>query len=160
MKKLLFVFAVTALVMSCQSKGNQAEVTSESMEDSVFMVNDSTIGELQTFTYQGMLPAADCEGIDYQLVLQTVSPDSVGTYILNTTYIGADNGKNKVLTEKGKTNVIRGIKSNPNAVVVQLVSDKGDKTNFLAEGDSALTLVNNDFKKAMSDFNYTIKLKD
>lgn len=160
MKKLLFVFTVTALVMSCQSKGNQAEVTSESMEDSVFMVNDSTFGELQTFTYQGMLPATDCEGIDYQLVLQTVSPDSVGTYILNTTYIGADNGKDKALTEKGKTNIIRGIKSNPNVVVVQLVSDKGEKTNFLAEGDSALTMVNKEFKKAMSDFNYTIKRKN
>lgn len=56
MKKLLFVLAIAAFAVSCQSnKKNQAEMTSESMEDSVFMINDSTIGELQTYTYEGLL---------------------------------------------------------------------------------------------------------
>lgn len=158
MKKLLFVLAVAALAVSCQSnKKNQIEVASESMEDSVFMINDSTIGELQTYTYEGMLPCADCEGINYQLVLQTVSPDSVGTYVVNATYIGGDNGKDKTLTERGKTHVLKGTAANPNAVVIQLVGNNGETTNFLVEGDSVLTMVGNDFKKAASKLNYSIK---
>lgn len=158
MKKLLFVLAIAAFAVSCQSnKKNQAEMTSESMEDSVFMINDSTIGELQTYTYEGLLPCADCEGINYQLVLQTISPDSVGTYVVNATYIGADNGKDKTFTEKGKTNVMKGTPSNPNAVIIQLVGEDGETTNFIAEGDSVLTMVGNDFKKAASKLNYSIK---
>ena len=158
MKKFLFVLAAAGLVVSCQSKGNKTDVSSESMEDSVFMVNDSTIGELQTYTYQGMLPAADCEGIEYQLLLQTISPDSVGNYTLNTTYIGADKGKDKKFTEKGKTKVIHGTEDDQDAVIIQLVGDNGeDVINFLAENDSVLTMVGNDYKKADSKLNYSIK---
>ena len=158
MKKLLFVLVAAALVVSCQSKGNKAEITSESMEDSVFMVNDSTIGELQTYTYEGLLPAADCEGIQYQLVLQAVSPDSVGNYTLNTTYIGADKGKDKKFTEKGKTKVVRGTVDDQNAVIIQLVGENGDEViNFLAENDSVLTMVGKDYKKPNSKMNYSIK---
>lgn len=158
MKKLLFVLAAAALVVSCQSKGHKAEMTSESMEDSVFMVNDSTIGELQTYTYEGMLPAADCEGIEYQLILQAIAPDSVGNYTLNTTYIGADNGKDQKFTEKGKTKVVRGTVDDQNAVIIQLVSNNGEEViNFLAENDSVLTMVGPDYKKADSKLNYSIK---
>ena len=159
MKKLMFVLAVAAIAVSCQSnQKNQAEMAAESMEDSVFMINDSTIGELQTYTYEGILPCADCEGINYQLILQALSPDSVGTYIVNATYIGADNGKDKKFTEKGKAKMLKGTPSDPNAVIIQLVGDNGDTTaSFLAEGDSVLTMVGKDFKKAASKLNYSIK---
>lgn len=159
MRKLVFILAAAAIAVSCQSnKKNQMGMTSESMEDSVFMINDSTIGELQTCIYEGLLPAADCEGINYQLVLQTINPDSVGTYVVNATYIGADNGKDKTFTEKGNAKMIKGTPSDPNAVIIQLVGGDGaTTTNFIAEGDSVLTMVGNDFKKAASKLNYSIK---
>ena len=81
----------------------------------------------------------------------------MGTYVVNATYIGADNGKDKTFTEKGKTNVMKGTPSNPNAVIIQLVGEDGETTNFIAEGDSVLTMVGKDFKKAASKLNYSIK---
>lgn len=158
MKKIVFALAAIGLMASCQSKGNKAELETESMSDSVYMVNDSTFAELQTYTYEGILPAADGPGIKYNLVIQSDGPHNDGTYTLTTTYIEAENGKDKSFTEKGKTRIIKGIDENPNAIVVQLVSDKGEKTNFLAEGESELTMVNDVFKKAMSDLNYTVTL--
>lgn len=160
MKKLLFVLAAAALIVSCQSKGNKSEMIVESEEDSIYMVNDSTLGDMQTYTYQGMLPAADAEGIDYLLVIESAAMDSTGTYTLTTTYIGADNGKNKTFTDRGRKVVKRGIPNNPNAIVYELMSNDGDETvYFLAEGDSTLTMVNKDYQKANSKLNYTLKRK-
>ena len=47
------------------------------------------------------------------------------------------------------------------AIIYQLVSAAPghEKTNFVAEGDSALTMVGKDFKKAISKLNYTLKKK-
>lgn len=158
MKKLLLLFAIAALIVSCQSKGNKIETVSESENDSIFMLNDSTLGDLETYTYEGILPAADCEGIKYLLAIQEQENDSTGTYTLTTTYIGADNGKDKIFTSTGKRMILQGTPGNKNTVVYQLIPNDGsEKINFLAEGDSALTLVGKDFKKAMSKLNYTIK---
>lgn len=160
MKKLLFVLAAAALIVSCQSKGNKTEMIVESEQDSLYMVNDSTLGDMQTYTYEGMLPAADAEGINYLLVIQSAAMDSTGTYTLTTTYIGTNDGKDKTFTDRGRTMVKNGIPNNPNAVVYELVSNDGDETvYFLAEGDSALTMVNKDYQKANSKLNYTLKRK-
>ena len=130
MKKVFIAAALAAMIVSCGSKGNKsAEIIAESESDSIFAVNDSTLGELQTYSYEGILPAADAEGINYQLTLQEAGQDSLGTYNLTTTY--------------------------------QLISATPghEKTNFLAEGDSALTMIGKDFKKAVSKLNYTLKKK-
>ena len=60
--------------------------------------------------------------------------------------------------------LMRQIAENPNdstAIIYQLVSAAPghEKTNFVAEGDSALTMVGKDFKKAISKLNYTLKKK-
>ena len=48
---------------------------------------------------------------------------------------------------------------NDNATIWQLVSDNGDEVmNFLCENDSTLTLLGDDFTKAESDLNYSLKL--
>lgn len=159
MKKLLFVFAAAAMIVSCQSKGNKAEMASESETDSIAMLNDSTLGEWQTYTYEGVLPAADASGINYLLTIQEQENDSVGNYTLTMTYIGAKEGENNTFTSKGKRNIIKGVPGNKNVVVYQLVPDNSEEENmnFIMEGDSALTLVGKDFKKAMSKLNYTLK---
>ena len=60
MKKVFIAAALAAMIVSCGSKGNKsAEMIAESESDSLFAVNDSTLGDLQTYTYEGVLPGAD-----------------------------------------------------------------------------------------------------
>ena len=161
MKKVFIAAALAAMIVSCGSKGNKsAEIIAESESDSIFAVNDSTLGELQTYSYEGILPAADAEGINYQLTLQEAGQDSLGTYNLTTTYLGTKDG-NQAFTDSGTVVTIIGIPNDSTAIVYQLVSATPghEKTNFLAECDSALTMIGKDFKKAVSKLNYTLKKK-
>ena len=53
MKKVFIAAALAAMIVSCGSKGNKsAEIIAESESDSIFAVNDSTLGELQTYSYE------------------------------------------------------------------------------------------------------------
>ena len=162
MKKVFIAAALAAMIVSCGSKGNKsAEMIAESESDSLFAVNDSTLGDLQTYTYGGVLPGADVSGINYLLTLQETGEDSLGTYNLTTTYLGANNGQDQVFTDSGTVVTIIGIPNDSTAIIYQLVSAAPghEKTNFVAEGDSALTMVGKDFKKAISKLNYTLKKK-
>ena len=162
MKKVFIVAALAAMIVSCGSKGNKsAEMIAESESDSLFAVNDSTLGDLQTYTYEGVLPGADVSGINYLLTLQETGEDSLGTYNLTTTYLGVNNGQDQVFTDSGTVVTIIGIPNDSTAIIYQLVSAAPghEKTNFVAEGDSALTMVGKDFKKAISKLNYTLKKK-
>ena len=161
MKKVFILVAMAAIITSCGSKGNKsAEMIAEGESDSIFAVNDSTLGDLQTYTYEGIIPAADAEGINYQLTLQEAGEDSLGTYNLTTTYLGTKDG-NQVFTDSGTVVTIIGIPNDSTAIVYQLVSAAPghEKTNFLAEGDSAVTMIGKDFKKAATKLNYTLKKK-
>ena len=133
MKKVFIAAALAAMIVSCGSKGNKsAEIIAESESDSIFAVNDSTLGELQTYSYEGIL----------------------------TTYLGTKDG-NQAFTDSGTVVTIIGIPNDSTAIVYQLISATPghEKTNFLAEGDSALTMIGKDFKKAVSKLNYTLKKK-
>lgn len=161
MKKVFIAAALAAMIVSCGSKGNKsAEMIAEGESDSLFVVNDSTLGDLQTYYYEGIIPAADAEGINYELTLQEVAQDSLGIYSLTTTYLGTNNG-NQVFNDSGAVVTIIGIPNDSTAIIYQLVSaaPSHEKTNLLAEGDSALTIVGKDFKKAASKLNYTLKKK-
>ena len=108
MKKVFIAAALAAMIVSCGSKGNKsAEIIAESESDSIFTVDDSTLGELQTYSYEGILPAADAEGINYQLTLQEIGQDSLGTYNLTTTYLGTKDG-NQAFTDSGTVVTIIG----------------------------------------------------
>lgn len=159
MKKLVWVWVAAAAVMfSCQSKGNKAEIVAESATDSLYMVNDSTLGETQTCVYEGILPAADTEGIKYLLTIWSQENNGDGTYSLTTTYIGADKGKDQSFHSKGKSLTKRGMPSDKNATVYQLVPEDGSETiYFLAQGDSTLTLLTSEMELPESGLNYTIK---
>ena len=75
-------------------------------------------------------------------------------------YLGTKDG-NQAFTDSGTVVTIIGIPNDSTAIVYQLISATPghEKTNFLAEGDSALTMIGKDFKKAVSKLNYTLKKK-
>ena len=160
MKKVFIAAALAAMIVSCGSKGNKsAEIIAESESDSIFAVNDSTLGELQTYSYEGILPAADAEGINYQLTLQEAGQDSL--HIQSDDHLFRNKDGNQAFTDSGTVVTIIGIPNDSTAIVYQLISATPghEKTNFLAEGDSALTMIGKDFKKAVSKLNYTLKKK-
>ena len=80
--------------------------------------------------------------------------------IRDSTYLGTKDG-NQAFTDSGTVVTIIGIPNDSTAIVYQLISATPghEKTNFLAEGDSALTMIGKDFKKAVSKLNYTLKKK-
>ncbi len=162
MKEVFIVAAMVAALVSCGSKSNKnAGLIAEAESDSIFWLNDSTLVDYQTFVYEGVLPAADAtSGINYLLSLNEVAEDSIGTYELVMTYLGTPEG-NQSFKDNGTVVTLIGIPNDSTAVVYQLVSidPETDRVNFLAEGDSALTLIGKDFKKAISKLNYTLRKK-
>lgn len=81
-----------------------------------------------------------------------------GTFLLRLTYLEAENGKDAVYTYVGRRYTQRGIPSDKDAVVWQLVADRDeDVYNFLCDKDAqTLTLLNRDFEKNESGLNYSL----
>lgn len=122
---------------------------------------DNTLGAVQTLTYEGLLPCADCPGIRYDLTIRSREHSGDGTFSLSQTYLEAEDGKDATFITNGKRLALKGMPGNDNATIWQLVSDNGDEVmNFLCENDSTITLIGDDFKKAESELNYSLKLID
>ena len=120
---------------------------------------DNSLGAMQTLTYEGLLPCADCPGIRYDLTIRSRKHSGDGTFSLSQTYLEAEDGKDATFVTNGKRLTLKGMPGDDNATIWQLVSDNGDEVmNFLCENDSTLTLLGDDFTKAESDLNYSLKL--
>lgn len=108
--------------------------------------------------YKGTFPAADGPGIDYDLTLYFQQDSEDGVYEMDATYLEAENGQDMKFSSTGKRKVERGIPSDNEAIVYELIPSDGSMSfYFLAEGDS-LTLLNQELQKAASDLNYTLTL--
>lgn len=186
MKKYLIAVAALGLLAACSGKSNK-EVPVEMEEESVTIaavpdqssapelpvvktkpsqpINmrdslkiDSKKGSVVQKQYKGTLPAADGPGIVYDLTLYYQQNSDDGVYELDATYLEANNGKDETFTSTGKQKVKKGMPSNANAVIYELIPSDGSMVvYFLAEGDS-LTMLNQDLQKAASDLNYTLTL--
>ena len=120
--------------------------------------DDARLGHWQELHYTGTLPAADCPGIVYDLHIRHREHSGDGTFRLQLTYLEAENGKDVSFSYTGRRLTLRGIPSNPDAVVWQLRPDGKDEFfNFLYEDDRTLTLLNRDFERPRSALNYSLK---
>ncbi len=157
MKKIVAIALFSTLLVACGHKANNQGVAVVEESDSLYMVNDSTIADLQTYQYEGLLPDGD-EELEYQLTIQSVGLNSDGTYTSQTTYSSPNNSKSKTLTDSGKKITLIGIPNDSTAVIYQLVSNQGgENINFIVEGDSALTRVDKEFKRLVTDLKHSIK---
>lgn len=120
--------------------------------------NDNSLGDWEELHYEGMLPAADCPGIKYQLYIRHRVHSGNGNFLLYLTYLEAENGKDRTYTYMGKRNTLRGTPTDENATVWQLVSDNKEEVyNFLCDKENqTLTLINNNFEKSQSELNYSL----
>lgn len=123
---------------------------------------DESLGMWTTSRYEGILPAADCPGILYQLALRHRQHSGDGSFLLRLTYLEAENGRDVAFVYTGKRLTQRGTPEDPDATVWQLIADQGeDVYNFLQEKDGqSLTLLDRDFRKSRLPLNHTLKKVD
>lgn len=154
MKKFMMFAAACAAVLSFSAcSGKQATVPAA----------EATVAVDKVVAYTGTLPAADCEGIRYDLKLEYDADDNYaeGDYDLVETYItGTENntsfrseGDFKVLSKDGKTY----IKLEPDAED----SDQGATTTvtyFMLGDDESLVMVNSDFEAPIMPADYTLNV--
>lgn len=108
--------------------------------------------------YRGMLPCADCSGIDTELALYAKSPnEAVNTrYVLKRTYLKG-RGQGKSFAESGTWTLLRGTPENPDATVYQLQDSKtANLTNFLKVGASQLEQLDKDQHRIDSKLNFKL----
>ena len=123
---------------------------------------DDALGSFLVCTYEGILPAASCPGIRYTLTVRNREHSGDGHFLLRMTYLEAEDGKDAVYNHMGRRYTQRGIPTDPDAVVWQLVTDNGkDAYNFLYDAQKqTLTLLDRQLKPINTGLNYTLKEVD
>ena len=112
-----------------------------------------TTDQLAPATYRGLLPAADCSGIDYTL---TLNDSIVGTdtlYALRTVYINGGGSDDIAFDDRGRQQQI----SHGSNRGYRLTSDAGDPTvYFVIVNDSTLRLCDSTLTAQPSELNYDL----
>lgn len=163
MKKTLTLAAViclAALAVSCGNKKRvEPAVAIEAYSDSIYMINDSTIGELQTFVYEGVLPTDAGIPANYVLTINSYGLNADGTYSLTESYTET-NGKVSTNRDEGQKIVMVGMPNDSTAIVYELISySNRPKMRLVAEGDSALHKVDKELKRVSQDVKHKLRRK-
>lgn len=113
---------------------------------------------LQTESYSGTMPCADCSGILTDLALQHEPNASEGTFLLRETYQGKPDSANSFNTN-GMWTTSHGSASDPNVTVIELNAEGGTNGSryyeVLSNGD--LQQLDNEQKRIQSQENYILK---
>lgn len=163
MKKTLTLAAVVclaALAVSCGNKKRvEPAVAIEAYSDSIYMINDSTIGELQTFVYEGVLPTDAGIPANYVLTINSYGLNADGTYSLTESYTET-NGKVSTNRDEGQKIVMVGMPNDSTTIVYELISySNRPKMRLVAEGDSALHKVDKELKRVSQDVKHKLRRK-
>lgn len=154
------IACLAAFAISCGNKKEKnALVDYESYSDSIYMVNDSTIGEQQTYIYEGMLPNDAGTPANYLLAIYSYDLNADGSYTLTESYTEAD-GTSRTNYDEGEMIVLLGIPNDSTAVVYELISyNNRPRLRLMAEGDSALHKIGADFKRISHDTRHKLHRK-
>lgn len=161
MKKLVVIALIACQLMSCNSKKKEETTTTISTEntDDIIAETDS-LGKVTV--YQGVLPCADCEGIETELKIYSGDGTMEShKYELSSTYKGKSAKK---FTEQGNFNIERGLGNDDNGTIYILNYDKPESEQtyygFTSATPDVIYLL--DRKKEIiksKDLNYTLKEK-
>ena len=144
MKKFFIFSGIMAVLLSCQSK------TAKDVS-----VDNETAQCEHAQVYKGLLPAADCSGIEYTLGIDTVND----SYHLTTVYIDAEGaGKNLSFTSEGKRSMMHRGEGEDARVFYKLTPCGKDTASvyFMVVNDSTLRLVNTDLQEPTNKTLYDI----
>ena len=155
---LLFAVAACALLLqACNTKSKpQPQDGIFIEEDSIYMVNDSTIADAQTFIFEGTSPMDGNAIADVVLAVSTVNLNSDGTYTITTDYV--DEGI-ATQTDNGEALILVGM-NDSTATVIELVSSNRNPTmSFMMTEDSSLVKVDKSGKPVTKNPNHKLKIK-
>lgn len=161
MKKMLTlttIVCMAVLVTSCGNKKKDAPVAAvEAYSDSIYMINDSTIGDLQTYIYEGILPTDAGIPANYVLTINSYGLNSDGTYSLTESYTET-NGMTRTHRDEGQKIVMVGMPNDSTAIVYELISyNNRPKMRLVAESDSALHKLDKDLKRMGHDMKHKLR---
>jgi hypothetical protein len=153
---LPLVFAAVLSLAACAHKDQPGTDTSPQTE-STESPGPSPTGRGGTGTtairarYEGVLPCADCTGIQTELLLL-----ADGSYVMRETYQGK--GDN-TFESRGRYNTTSGTPAEANATVYQLTPSEGETRNFVAaNGGQELRLLDMSKQEIASQAPHTLKL--
>jgi copper homeostasis protein (lipoprotein) len=152
---------LAACAISCSNKKVKSPpIAYESYTDEAYLGNDSTIDELQTYTYEGMLPTDAGIPANYVLIIDSYGLNTDGTYSLIESYTEA-NGMTRTHRDEGEKLVFVGIPNDSTAIVYELISyNDRPRLRLVAEGDSALHKIDRDFKRVSHDIKHKLRRKE
>lgn len=160
MKKLILVLIFACVLLSCNSKNKEKASQISSQETD----NESTEDDLEkVFVYEGLLPCADCEGIETVLkIYQGDGTMESHKFELSSIYQGKGNGE--IFKETGNFNLERGFGNDPDGTIYVLNYDKPEKDQifygYTATNPDKIFLLNNKREKIKSKLNYFLMLNE
>lgn len=161
MKKIvLLMAAVTVLLLSacnsCNGEKPKAMIV-ETEIDSLYWINDSTIGDAQTFVFEGVSPMADNNLADVILTIETISLNSDGTYTITTDYI--DEGI-ATQNDNGDALIMMSSDNDSTMTIIELVSANSYPTvSFIMQEDSSLVKMGSDGNPASKNPAHKLNVK-
>ena len=155
MKKIFLLAIVSVHFLACNSKNTKME-SKEVAKDSVATVTKSE--ERNTISvYEGLLPCADCSGIETVLKINLKTNE----FELSSIYKGKS--PEKEFTEKGKLNTERGLEKDPDGTIYVLNWDQPTEKQiyygYYSAKPEKIYFLDRDKKIIKSKLNYALQLK-
>ena len=162
MKKNVFlaVVATSLLMASCGScsDNRQQGIVLETETDSLFMLNDSTVADLQTFVYEGLMPMDNGTIADYILTIKSLGWEENGVYTILST-VTTDTAVIKE-QDNGESIVVVGMPNDSTAVIFQLISaNNNPPMHLMAQGDSSLVKIDKNMQPVSKDAKHKLVRK-
>ncbi len=162
MKKIV-LFAAASVVLLLQASCNSCNGNNENamvMEietDSIYMPDDSTIVDVQTFVFEGLSPMDNNAPAEVILAFRTVSLNNDGTYTITTDYI--DEGI-ATQTDNGEAIILAGGGNDSTVTIIELVSANNmPAVNFRMNSDSSLVRVNKNGTPVSNNPSHKLSIK-
>jgi hypothetical protein len=145
------------LLQACNTKSKPQQQDGIFIEeDSIYMVNDSTIADAQTFIFEGTSPMNGNAIADVVLAVSTVNLNSDGTYTITTDYV--DEGI-ATQTDNGEALILVGMNDSTATVIELVSSNKNPTMSFMMTEDSSLVKVDKSGKPVTKNPNHKLKIK-
>lgn len=159
---LLAAMAATLTFTACNSCGGnnrqRVVINSEMESDSIFMINDSTMADLQTFVFEGMMPLDDGTPANVVLTIQALSLSDNGEYDISTSYMSGNTPM--MWNDSGETVVFMGVPNDSTAIVYELISyNNNPQLMMMVNADSSLTKLDRKMMPASNNPYHRLKHK-
>jgi copper homeostasis protein (lipoprotein) len=160
MKNVVILLVIAIQLTACNSKKKEEEVKTPQVDSTAVSAEKSAVQNV--WVYEGLLPCADCSGI--QTVLKIAQGDGTmegQKFELSSIYKGKS--PEKEFVEKGKFNTERGLENDPDGTIFILNYDKPvDKQiyyGYLSSDTKKIYMLDRDKKIIKSKLNYSLDLK-